>query len=376
MAWTEHHGGYWVITDYEHGHIASSDPATFSSARTEYGGTGIETVIPKNPSPVVQLPIECDPPEHTAIRRVLNPIVSPVAVAALEPTIDRYVTQFIDSWIEEGSCDLVYELASPVSTCVTLEWLGFPLDNWEPIAHAFHDVMGWPPGSERHRAALRTQGTEVAPQLRALIAERRKEPRDDVVSYIVGQQIGGQPVSDEIALSIVSVLVAGGVDTTTSLTGSALVHLHRYPDDRARLIAEPELLEPATEEFLRVYPPVTTNARTVRRQTELNGCPMHVGDRVLISRWAANLDETAFPEANRFIIDRFPNRHTSFGMGPHRCAGSHLARAMFRAMIGQVLQRIPDFAVDEDGLVPYPDQGAFLGWSTIPVRFTPGRRRS
>src|SRR5262249_18394931 len=152
-------------------------------------------------------------------------------------------------------------------------------------------------------------------------------------------------------------LVGGGVDTTTSLTSSALVHLNSDRKLRERLIEEPELVVPATEEFLRMYPPLATIARTARPDTRPRGRPAPPRDRVLISRHSANYDAKQFDDPEQFVPDRFPNRHVSFGLGVHRCVGSHLARQMFQEMITQILQRIPDYEIDEAATIPYPDRG-------------------
>jgi cytochrome P450 len=170
------------------------------------------------------------------------------------------------------------------------------------------------------------------------------------------------------------VLVGGGVDTTTSLTSSALVHLNRDRDLRRRLIDEPELIVTATEEFLRLYPPLTTIGRTARRDTRLRGCSVGAGDPVLVSRHAANYDPAQFGEREQFDAERFPNRHVSFGLGPHRCVGSHFARVQFHEMIAQILRRMPDYELEEDAIAPYPDGGFAQGWISLPTRFRPVTR--
>ena len=123
---------------------------------------------------------------------------------------------------------------------------------------------------------------------------------------------------------------------------------------RAAMRADPALLKSSTEEFLRVYPPARTHARTVTRDTEFGGCPMAAGDRVVLSEISANHDELAFDDPHTFRADRFPNRHVSFGMGKHRCPGSHLARMEFSEMMRGVLQRMPDYRFTGDGPVEYP----------------------
>ena len=159
------------------------------------------------------------------------------------------------------------------------------------------------------------------------------------MSAIVHHEIDGERIPRETAESIVFMTIGGGVDTTTALIGAALLHLSQVPDDKRRLIEEPELLVTATEEFLRFYPPARSHARTVTEDFEFAGCPMRAGDRVLLGEISAGRDGQAFPDADEFVIDRNPNRHVSFGVGLHRCVGSHLARIEFAEVITAVLGR-------------------------------------
>ena len=152
------------------------------------------------------------------------------------------------------------------------------------------------------------------------------------------------------------------------------MHLSANPQDRERLIREPELLDIATEEFLRKFAPSQSMARTVRSDTEVGGCPVAAGERVLIPWVAANHDPAMYPDPDRVLLDRQPRTHLSFGIGSHRCAGAHLARAMFRAMVTAVLTRIPDYQVQVEGLVKNESVGSQAGWDSIPVVFTPGTR--
>jgi cytochrome P450 len=188
----------------------------------------------------------------------------------------------------------------------------------------------------------------------------------------VHAEIEGARISQEMAERLVFMTIGGGVDTTSALASAALLHLHRHPADRARLLAEPDLWDAATEEFLRVYPPARTHARTLTHDAELAGCPMQAGDRVLLSEVAAGRDPEAFPDADRFVIDRFPNRHLSFGAGIHRCPGSHLARITFGELMQEVLERIPDYRIVDAEVVEYPNWSMIGGWAKLPAEFTPG----
>jgi cytochrome P450 len=375
VAWSENYGGFWVVTDYEGNHEVLKNPEIFTAERwPEDDGHG-SILIPKSIRKTEPaLPMELDPPGHTPIRQLLNPVMSPKASQALLPRIRHWTTHHIDAVIELGRCDLLYDVTGLVPAYVSLEWLGFPLEHAATAAEGYHNLMGYPPGSERYM-----HGAELTAQTNAVLWEtiqaRRAEPADDILSFLMTQDVDGRPVDDQTIMNLCASLISGGVDTTTSLTSSALVHLERDRDLRQRLIDEPELLDPVTEEFLRVYPPLTTIAKTARQDTKLRGCPIGTGDRLLISRHAANFDAAQFERPEEFIPDRFPNRHVSFGLGPHRCSGSHLARLQFQVMLTQILQRMPDYELDLDAIVPYPDRGLAFGWASLPATFTPGPRK-
>jgi len=182
------------------------------------------------------------------------------------------------------------------------------------------------------------------------------------------------PISDDAAYSMIELLISGGVGTTASLVSQTLVHLSRHPDQRQQLIEQPDLMPRAVEEFLRAFSPTQALARTVTRDTQFRGCPLKKGDRALLAWSSANRDPTQFEDPDDVVLTRWPNRHTAFGMGIHRCAGAHLGRAIARELIGQVLRRMPDYVVDGEGLQTYAHQGVNAGYQRIPATFTPGRR--
>ncbi|MFI5958662.1 cytochrome P450 [Cryptosporangium sp. NPDC051539] len=368
VAWTESYGGHWVTTRYDDIARIARDDATFSSARHSEDD-GIQFVIPESKA-LPQYPIELDPPRSTPYRELINPLLTKKAVDQLVPMIAKHVTEVINAFVEDGRADLVHQLTNPVPTAVTLDWLGFPREDWKRLAGPIHDLFAAIPGSEREQrggAALGFMGERIV----ELINARRAEPKDDAISWLVRH---GENFSDDELVSVIFLLVAGGVDTTTALTGSTLVHLATHPEDRARLLREPALLDVATEEFLRKFAPSQSMARTVMKDTEIGGCPVAHGDRVLIPWVAANHDPEMFPEPDEVVLDRDPRGHLSFGIGTHRCAGAHLARAMFREMITQVLERFPDFTLAAPA-TPTESWGNQSGWDAIPVTFTPGAKR-
>lgn len=370
---TAAHGGFHYTTRYaDIARIARDDDA-FSSARSAHGGQGVAIVIPKGHG-LEQYPIELDPPEAGVYRTLINPLLTREAVEQLAPMIAGHAARIVDEFVEQGSCDLVRDLTNPLPAAVTLDWLGFPESDWARLAGPIHDIFAAVAGSER---AMRGAAglAYMDERIRELIRERRAEPLQDAVSALVTAR---RPDSTEFSegelVHVIGLLIAGGVDTTTSLTGWTLVHLSRHPDQRQRLIESLDLLDAATDEFLRAFTPAQAMARTVRAGVEVGGCPMREGERVLIPWVAANHDPAVFPDPQHVQLDRDASRHLSFGIGSHRCAGAHLARAMFREMMHQVLTRLPDYQVVEDGLVPYLTQGNQTGWDAIPAVFTPGSR--
>jgi cytochrome P450 len=277
--------------------------------------------------------------------------------------------------VESGSAELVSDLTFPVPAAVTLDWLGFPTSDWAMISHAFHDSTAHPHGSPealRGRAAFQLVLERVAEEVDA----RLDRPRDDALTHLVQVEVNGVRLPRATVESLAFILIAGGVDTTSALAGSALLHLHAHPDDRARLIAEPGLLDVATEEFLRFYPPARTHARTVTKDVEFGGCQLRAGDRVLLSETSSGRDSAQFPDADIFVIDRAPNPHIAFGRGVHRCVGAHLARIVFHELMREVLERIPDYRLIDDAIVEYPNWSVTGGWSQLPAVFTPASRVS
>jgi hypothetical protein len=200
------------------------------------------------------------------------------------------------------------------------------------------------------------------------IEQRRKNPTDDLISDLIRAKTpDGQPLSDLHVQGSLRLLLIAGIDTTWSAIGSSLWHLAKTPSDRERLIAEPELMPYAIEEFLRAYSPVTM-AREVMKETVVSGCPVKPGNMVLLSFPAANRDPAMFPDADKVIIDRKENRHAAFGLGIHRCIGSNLARMEMTVAIEEWMKRIPEFRLDPAGTVTW-SEGTVRGPRQLPVLF-------
>jgi cytochrome P450 len=373
VAWSEANGGYWILSGYEAVFEAARDDDVFSSARSDAGGQGLTVVIPKTPMHM-HIPIELDPPEFRPFRKIVNAITAPAAIGRMTQMIEYYCTWFVDRVIERGSCDFTEIIGVP--SIVTIDWLGLPLDEWSRYASAHQATLARPRDSDEFKQAVEVDLPYLAEQMRTTIAARRADPRDDVISILLAQDVDGRPVTDDEVFSIVDLLVAGGTLTTANLVSQSLVWLYRHPDVRQRLIEHPELMERAVEEFLRYFAPSQALARTIVKDVDFHGCPMRAGDRALLAWASANRDEAGgFENPDEIDIERWPNRHTSFGIGIHRCAGSHMGRAMGRQLITEVLTRMPDYVIDLDAVVPYKAQGANAGFIKVPATFTPGPRR-
>jgi cytochrome P450 len=360
VAWSEQDQS-WMISTYEAAHRTLQDSEAFSNEAYNTESSPNLLVLGQ------------DPPIHSQYRRLLNPWLSPGVTERLMPKIEAYSTELLDRVVERGQCDVVLEYGNPYPALVVLELCGLPMDEWLRFAEPNHALQYAEPGTPAHQEAIDGM-IWIAGQIHQVAAARREDPRDDLISALATADVDGQLVPLEDVVGITLTVVGGGVDTTTSLYANALRYLHHHHDDRTRLIERPDLIPTACEEFLREFTPAQILSRSVRREIELEGQRLCPGERVNVAIVAANHDEKAFPEAAHVDIERWPNRHAAFGMGIHRCVGSHLARAMIVRMIQDTLARLPDYVIDEAGARHY-GQPIVNGWVTMPITFTPGARQ-
>jgi len=238
-----------------------------------------------------------------------------------------------------------------------------------------HAGVYTPPDSPDMQRVI-AAGLAMGQRLAESVIDVRRHPRPGMVDALVTGEVCGAPISDDDIRDTVILLIGGGFDTTTSLTAHALEWLSEHPAERDRLRADPHgLLDSATEEFLRFYTPAPGDGRTVTRQHELSGKHLEEADRLWLSWSMANRDPSVFPDPDVVMIDRKHNRHTSFGLGLHRCIGSNVARSVFKTMLSAVLDRMPDYACDPAGAVHYDTIGVINGMKHLPATFTPGARR-
>jgi cytochrome P450 len=375
VAWNENYGGFWFLTSYDAVTQAARDGEVFAHKYEPNAADGVdyqgEMGVPR-PEGQPALGIgEVDGPYHQALRHALAPFFSPGAVQKMQPFMEQSAHWFLDQRIGDGQMDLVLDYASPVPAILTMKLMGLPYENWQMYANLFHSVMAVPQDSPEYTKAI----AEVPAMMQGVLefaAARRAETRDDLTSFLIQFEFDGRRLDDAQLLNILWNLIAGGVDTTTSQTALTLLHLGTHPELRQQLIDHPELYRTATDEFLRYFSVNQQLSRTVTRDIVVGGQHLRRNDRVVISWLAANHDEREFERPDEIALDRAPNRHVAFGLGPHRCIGSHLARLMSAVMVKAVLERIPDYRVDRGGVQEYLGNPSMTGLGKLPVRFTPG----
>ncbi|MGO9508650.1 MAG: cytochrome P450 [Mycobacterium sp.] len=373
VAWNEHYDGFWFLTSYEAVSQTARDGDTFAHKYEPNADDGIdyqgEMGVPR-PEGQPALGIgEVDGPYHLALRHALAPFLSPGAVQKMKPFMEQSAHWFLDQKINDGQMDLVLDYASPVPAILTMKLMGLPYDNWQLYANLFHSVMAIPQDSPEYIDAI-SQVPAMMQDVLDYAATRRAKPEDDLTSFLLQFEFDGQRLTDEQLLNILWNLIAGGVDTTTSQTALTLLHLGTHPELRRQLIDHPELHRTATDEFLRYFSVNQQLSRTVTRDVTVQGQHLRRNDRVVISWLAANHDENEFEKADEIKLDRSPNRHVAFGLGPHRCIGSHLARLMSEVMVKAVLDCIPDYEPDLDGVQQYLGNPSMTGLGKLPVTFT------
>jgi len=357
---SDRYGGYWILSRHEDVRDALLDWETYSSATP--GTTTIPTSVRRTFN---EIPLEVDPPEQTRYRAIVNPWFSKTTCERLEPQIRRIATELIDGFAGDEECDLVQQFALPLvgrSLAVFLHMPESEAEQWiEWMEGIFHGRLNDPARADRC-------SHELIRYLDDLAAERRRNPRDDYFSLLATATFDGRPLTDLEIRGYTVVTFTAGHETTVNGIGNSLWYLSEHPDDRARLIAEPQLLPRAIEEFLRFMSPIQVLGRNATRDVDLHGQTIHAGDLVAVSYGSANRDEQVFESPDRCIIDRHPNRHVAFGTGPHACLGAHLARLEMRVALQEMLRRFPDHRVaGAERLVPTP-HGDLRGFWSLPAR--------
>jgi cytochrome P450 len=325
------------ISRYSDVLFALRHPELFSSS----GGT-----IALGEQPLI--PVEVDPPQHTAYRRLLNPQFVPREIERLEPDVHEVVNSLIDGFVDRGSCDFHEDFSTPLPSGIFLALMGLPRSDL-PMFLQWRDDSIRPavePGDFEGAERIRLDTARaISEYFRSAIEERRRHPDDTLLSRLVHAEMNDEPLSETELLGMAHLLLLGGLDTVTATLDCMITYLADHPDERRRIADDPECIPGAVEEMLRWLTPVMVVPRAVAEEVELGGVTLAPGDRVLLVLGAANGDEEEFGSSIDF--ERSPNRHLAFGASHHLCLGAHLARLELRIALQEFHNRIPDYWVAE-----------------------------
>jgi cytochrome P450 len=364
VAHTDRYGGAWLPVTHEGVSDVAYDTEHFTSrsvvmSEVRPGGSDL-------PAPIgIAPPITSDPPFHNEARRLLLPAFAPKKIQALEPYTRALCNELLDATAGKREFDAAVEYAQDIPLRVIARMLGFPEED-APRFRKFIRLVLEDVGESAEERQAHIDERELDDYIDARIEEHLAEPRDDLTTFLLNAELGGEKLHPDHVRGTMVLLMIAGIDTTWSAIGSSLWHLAQHPEDRCRLVAEPDLMITALEELLRVYAPVTM-ARLVAKDFDFHGQPLREGDWLLLPFPAANRDPSVFPDADAVHIDRVENRHAAFGLGIHRCLGSNLARMELRVALEEWMKRYPDFELTDPAAVHW-SPGQVRGPRTLPVR--------
>jgi cytochrome P450 len=350
----ESHGGVSALLRYQDVKETARDWKRFSSENdvdgTGNGGEGFMV-----PGSAVQVGfLEMDPPDALKYRRIITDWMSATAVEQYEPRMRELII------------DVVEDLGNPIPAKVTMEFMGFPLDEWELFSYPIHEQTYIVQGSPEFAPVAEAIG-KAQERAFQLVAERRENPTGDLFSRLLAAEVDGEPISDQMIVGIAWLLMGGGFDTSTGVFAYVMRYLSENPEERRRLIEQPELMDSAVEEFIRYFSPSTTMARTVIEPAVVGDKEFEPGDRLLLCWGAANHDPDVFENPDDMVLDRSPNPHIAFGDGVHKCVGAKFARTELRIFLEELLTRMPNFEVKADEAVLWPSLGLVNGFSRMPA---------
>ena len=360
VARSDAHDGFWVVSGYEEALSVAQNWQAFSSAH------GLS--VTKSATVVRNLPVEADPPEQRVYKRLVSPYFTPAAVAKWEQPTRNLVTRLIDGFIDDGTAEFMNAFARPLPSLAFFALaINAPEEDLDHVAY-LASKSSTPKDPKARECWL-----GLYQWIKEFVARRREEePRNDVVDAVIGATIDGRPLTQDEIIGTVQLLILGGLETTAGALGLMLLRFCAQPEIPALLRENPELIPDAIHEMLRIDPSFVSVGRTAVKDVELAGQSIRAGDKVLIHWAAANRDGAEFADPDAFDLARERNRHLGFGVGPHRCAGSNLARMNLRIAVEELLRRLDDIRLANGAQIRY-HAGLTRSPLAVPITFTPVR---
>jgi cytochrome P450 len=357
--------GLWMVFGYDAVKRVLTDHDTFSS---HFGP--------------VEWMIFQDPPMHPRLRGLISQAFTPRSISNLEPQIRELSRELLEPMLDRGVMDLAVDFSGPLPMRVIARMLGLPENDVASFGR-WNDAilqMSYTVAGDRNAAEIvqtfEAVTAEMNGYLTTLLAERRREPRDDLFTRLVFAEMDGERLSQAEILGFFQLLLLAGSETTTNLINNSILSFVAHPGELVRIRESPELLPSAIEEVLRYRSPLQWMYRVTKCDAELSGQTIPAGELVLAMIGSANRDPRQFPEANRFVITRDPNPHLAFGQGIHFCLGASLARLEARIVLSDLLEQTTDLALASDA--PWPPRPGLhvYGPSSLPIKFKRCVKRS
>jgi len=346
--WTPRNGGHWVMTEHALLTEAMRLPEIFSSRYQS---------IPPIQNEGMLIPVNMDPPDHAKHREPLNKAFSPKAMSALRCQIRELAAQLIDNVAREGRCDFVAAVAEPLPVMIFMKVVGLPLERLPEFRLWVQQILSNRPEREHARQ-------NVSVMINELIEARKAKREDDLISRLIDTEIDGAPIPMSTLQGYGMLLFIAGLDTVVNGMSFAVRHMARNPDLQETLRADPKKIPDAVEEMLRRYT-FTLPGRTVCSDVQWHGVDLRKGERVLMCLPSGDLDDRTYPDPMTYDLRRANNVHYAFGIGFHRCVGSHLARIELQVLYEEWLMRIPAFRMDP------AEKERFHGAQVLAVEYLP-----
>lgn len=345
LFWTPFNGGHWMFQSYEAVSDALRDYETFSSEHfSAEGFQAMMAELPEEERIPAPVPICIDPPAHTRLRQPLQLSFSPKAVAAREQAIRELAERLVAAIVPRGRCEFQHDVADIYPVEIFLGMFGLPVEKereYRELAKKHLSVIS--PDLADNMMMMKS----IASVLRDTVVERRKQPKDDLISLLWSLEIEGEPMNLDLMLSYCVILFIAGLDTVVNAVGFGVRHLASDSKLQKELREDPGLIPNASEELLRRYAFVAP-IRMLKKDAEFHGVTLKQGERAMMFIPGASLDPKAYPHPTQLDIRREKLSHMAFGIGPHFCLGSHLARLELKVMYETMLRRLPEFRLDPE----------------------------